>query len=215
MKKLFLLFVISVLGLACSPNAKVNTNSSTNHNSMNHNVMTNTNAPINHNETDHSDMKSAPNAASAPYDLQFIDTMIAHHQSAIDMANPAATNTNNVELKKFAAKIFADQTREINQMKEWREKWFAGKPSALNMDMPGMRESMQMEMTALNKARDKDFDIEFIRSMISHHEGAVSMAREALTKAEHAEIKTLANQIIKAQEAEIKMMQDWKTAWTK
>jgi uncharacterized protein (DUF305 family) len=41
------------------------------------------------------------------------------------------------------------------------------------------------------------------------------MAKEAQGKAEHAEIKTLAGQIIKAQEAEIKMMSDWKAKWSK
>lgn len=41
------------------------------------------------------------------------------------------------------------------------------------------------------------------------------MSKEALTKAEHSEIKQLAAQIIKAQEAEIKIMQDWKTKWSK
>jgi uncharacterized protein (DUF305 family) len=35
---------------------------------------------------DHAAMVSSPGAAEAPYDLQFIDTMIAHHQGAIDMA---------------------------------------------------------------------------------------------------------------------------------
>ena len=50
--------------------------------------------------------------------------------------------------------------------------------------------------------------------MTPHHQGAITMAKEALDRAEHTEIKTLANQIIKAQEAEIKQMQDWKTAWS-
>ena len=215
MTKLFLLLAISIFGFACSPSDGVNSHSTMNHSGMNHNAATQTNAPMNHNAMNHSEMKSAPDASSAPYDLQFIDTMIAHHQSAIDMANLAAANTNNAELKKFAVQIFDDQTREINRMKDWREKWYAGAPSALNMEMPGMRESMRMEMTALNAARDKDFDLEFIRLMIPHHEGAVTMARDALTKAERPEIRTLANQIIKAQEAEIKMLRDWQKNWAK
>lgn len=41
------------------------------------------------------------------------------------------------------------------------------------------------------------------------------MAKEGLQKSEKAEIKTLAGQIIKAQEAEIKMMADWKAKWGK
>jgi uncharacterized protein (DUF305 family) len=36
-----------------------------------------------------------------------------------------------------------------------------------------------------------------------------------LARAEHPEIKTLANQVIKEQEAEIKEMADWKSKWSK
>lgn len=229
MKNFVLATVLSVAAIAfaaCGQSA-TNSNSAMNHGGMNHNSM-NSNSMnmngMNHNSMamnsnmpgmNHSSMQSSPNAAAQAYDLQFIDTMIAHHTSALDMERLAATNTNNPELKKFATQIFDDQTKEINQMKEWREKWFAGKPQAINMEMPGMRESMQMEMTALDKARDKDFDAEFIRLMIPHHNGAVLMAKEALQKSEKPEIKTLAGNIIKAQEAEIKMMNEWKEKWSK
>ncbi len=166
-----------------------------------------------------SDMKSSPNAASQPYDLQFLDTMSAHHQSAIDMAKMVDGKSNNAELKAFAAKIIADQNKEIAQMKDWREKWYAGKPMAMNMEMPGMNDSMKMmmggEMKKMEAATGKDFDIHFLDMMTPHHQGATTMAKEALTKAEHPEIKTLANQIIKAQEAEIKQMNDWKAKWMK
>ncbi len=166
-----------------------------------------------------SDMKSSPNAASQPYDLQFLDTMSAHHQSAIDMAKMVDGKSNNAELKAFAAKIIADQNKEIAQMKDWREKWYAGKPMAMNMEMPGMNDSMKMmsggEMKKMEAATGKDFDIHFLNMMTPHHQGATVMAKEALTKAEHQEIKTLANQIIKAQEAEIKQMNDWKAKWSK
>ena len=170
-----------------------------------------------HSETmNHSTMKSAPNAAAQPYDLQFLDTMIAHHEGAVEMAKAAEPKTQNAELKTFAARIIADQNREIAEMKKWREQWFAGKSSALNMEMAGMMDSMKgMDMTKMNAASGNAFGLEFANQMIPHHEGAIIMAREALTKAEHAEIKTLANQIIQAQEAEIKTMQDWKAKWAK
>ena len=188
-----------------------NSNSSTNMNGMDHNSM-----PMNSNGSmDHSQMKSDPNAASQPYDLQFIDTMTAHHKGAVDMAKMVDGKTTNPDIKKFAGQIIADQEKEIAQMKDWREKWFAGKPSAMNMDMPGMMDSMKMDMAKLSSAKDKDFDLAFIDMMTPHHAGAVLMAKEALQKSEKAEIKTLAGQVIKAQEAEIKMMADWKAKWTK
>jgi uncharacterized protein (DUF305 family) len=219
---LSLLLALAIIGAACSQTA--NTNHSTmNHNGMNHNSMMNsnsTNSNMNHNGMDHSsmnhaEMKSDANAASAPYDLQFIDTMIHHHQGAVDMAKMIDGKTQNAELIKFGKQIVADQEKEISQMKEWREKWFKGAPRAMNMEMPGMADSMKMDMSKLSSAKDKAFDVLFIEMMIPHHDGAITMGREALPKSEKPEIITLANQIIKAQEAEIKMMNEWKAKWSK
>lgn len=159
-------------------------------------------------------MQSSPNAASAPYDLQFMDTMSAHHQSAIDMAKPAQTKAQHAELKELARKIVDDQQREIAQMKSWRDQWYAGKPKAVNMEMPGMMEGMKgMDMSGMDAATDNAFDLMFIDMMTQHHQAAATMAREALTRAEHPEIKKLAQQIIDAQEKEIAQMSKWKAAW--
>ena len=195
-----------------------NSNSPMNMNAMNHNSMP-MNSNSNMSNMNHSEMKSSPNATSAPFDLQFIDTMTHHHQGAIDMAKTALQKTQNVELKKFAQKIIDDQNKEIAEMKEWRDKWYAGKPAAMNMEMPGMSDSMKMmtgdEMKKFEAATGKEFDVLFLDMMTPHHAGAVEMAKDALAKAEHQEIKTLSNNIIKAQEAEIKQMADWKTKWSK
>lgn len=132
------------------------------------------------------------------------------------MAKMAGMKTQNAELKAFAKKIIEDQEREIAQMKQWREQWYGGKPQAINMEMPGMNDSMKgMDMRKMEAASGKEFDLMFIDMMTPHHAGAVTMAKEALTKAEHPEIKTLARGIIAAQEAEIKKMQAWKTEWSK
>ena len=166
-----------------------------------------------------SDMKSSPNAASQPYDLQFIDTMSHHHQMAMDMAEMAVRKTSRLELKAFAQKIIADQKKEITQMQEWRDQWFEDKPMAMNMEMSGMSDSMKMMsgdgMKKFEAAAGNEFDLMFLDMMTQHHAGAVQMAKDALTKAEKPEIKTLAQNIIKAQEEEINKMQAWKTAWNK
>ncbi|MEO6654837.1 MAG: DUF305 domain-containing protein, partial [Pyrinomonadaceae bacterium] len=121
-----------VFAAACGQTSNVNTNSSMNHDSM----------PMNDNSfaVGMSD-KSSPNAASQPYDLQFIDTMSARHQAVVEMANVALNNSTNEELKQFAQNIITAQNKEIQQMNDWREKWFTGKPAAMNMDMAGMSDS--------------------------------------------------------------------------
>jgi uncharacterized protein (DUF305 family) len=193
-----------------------------NSNSMNMNGMNHNSMPMNMNsngQMDMSGMKSDPNADRAPFDLQFIDTMSEHHRGAIEMAEMALKKSENTELKKFAQKIIDDQKKEIAQMKEWRDKWYAGAPPAKNMEMPGMSDSMKMmmsqDMKKMEAATGKEFDVHFLDMMTPHHAGAVEMAKNALGKAEHQEIKTLAGNVIKAQEAEIKMMNEWKSKWAK
>ena len=58
-----------------------------------------------------------------------------------------------------------------------------------------------------------NIDGNFIEQMIPHHEDAITMAGVALKKAQHAEIKSLANDITRSQSAEIKQMEEWYKAW--
>lgn len=62
--------------------------------------------------------------ADAQFDLRFIKAMTEHHQGALDMAEGVVESSTNDELKTFAEKIISDQSKEIDQMKEWRSMWY-------------------------------------------------------------------------------------------
>jgi uncharacterized protein (DUF305 family) len=64
-----------------------------------------------------------------------------------------------------------------------------------------MHEDMMVEYTG-------NPDVDFLKSMIPHHQGAIDMAKIVLQYGNDPEIKKLAEEIIKAQESEIAMMQE-------
>jgi uncharacterized protein (DUF305 family) len=72
-----------------------------------------------------------------------------------------------------------------------------------------MQAMKKMDMPMMQAAQASDPDIAFVRSMIPHHQGAIDMARAVLQYGKDERVKTWANQIIKAQEAEIAEMQEW------
>jgi uncharacterized protein (DUF305 family) len=154
---------------------------------------------------------------AVPYDLQFIDAMVAHHQVAIDMSLPADTNAMRPELRDFARKVIENQSREVELMKGWRRQWYPGKPQVPTiMVMPGMRASLKGTESGHMKAlKGAEYDRTYVDMMIPHHEGAVALAKEALERATHPEVKELAQRIIDAQQGEIDMMNRWKSEWAK
>jgi uncharacterized protein (DUF305 family) len=168
---------------------------------------------------DMSNMNSDPGAAEQPYDLQYLDSMIHHHNGAVMMAKMVLDKSGRAELRSFAQKIIDDQTKEVGYMQQLRDQWYAGKPSSVNMEMPGMIGGMKtMNSNHMKEMDDMDpahFDQHFLKMMIAHHEGAVLMSRETPQKAEHPEIRKLAEEIIKAQQPEIEQMKKWQTAWDK
>ena len=52
-------------------------------------------------------------------------------------------------------------------------------------------------------------DVAFARAMIAHHQGAIDMARVILGFGSDPEIRTLAQEVITAQQGEITFLQQW------
>ncbi|WP_134726855.1 CopM family metallochaperone [Paracoccus luteus] len=84
---------------------------------------------------------------------------------------------------------------------------------------PGTAASTAAYMAAMDKmhmgmaiAYTGNADVDFVRGMIPHHQGAIDMARIELEHGTDPELREMAQEIIAAQETEIATMQAWLAA---
>ena len=68
--------------------------------------------------------------SAEPFDQEFIDMMIPHHQGAIRMARIELESGQDEDLKNLAQEIIDAQSAEIEEMNAWREQWFGAESPA-------------------------------------------------------------------------------------
>lgn len=168
-----------------------------------------------HGSSSQSDARSA--------DVTFAQEMIPHHRQALEMA-ALAPGRAGAEVTALAARISAAQDPEIETLTRWLKERGEKVPSAddaeagahgehgteadadADADADGMMSPA--DLVHLASLSGEAFDEEFLRQMIAHHEGAITMAEDALRDGTDPEISTLAQQISDAQRAEVDEMQD-------
>lgn len=158
-------------------------------------------------------------------EVRFLEGMIDHHQLALDMANDCLAKASTEGVTELCQMIIDVQSSEIEQMREWLLAWYNIEYRPISMynpsdDMGGMDHGdMQMDepivdppmmmgmMAGLDRLEGLDYEIAWLESMIDHHDDALHMSERVLERAEHEELRTLAENIIAAQSAEIAMME--------
>jgi uncharacterized protein (DUF305 family) len=93
-----------------------------------------------------------------------------------------------------------------------------GSSDGMQMGKPrGDQSVASIALNAINERMHRDMateytgnvDLDFVRGMIAHHQGAIDMAKIAVAFGQDPKIRDLAQNVIKAQEGEITMMKSW------
>lgn len=145
----------------------------------------------------------------------FLQSMVPHHTSAVQMAQVAETEARAPFVKRLAREVRASQTREIAQMGQIHQRLFG---TALEPDMGG---HMALGLSAEQAGMDhmdgamtirgkRPFDRAFLDEMVPHHQGATRMGEVVLARTRDPELRTLAQGIISAQKREIQEMNDFR-----
>ncbi|WP_101952682.1 DUF305 domain-containing protein [Mycobacterium sp. 3519A] len=165
------------------------------------------------NETEHpaTHTSSATAAAEAhnDADVMFAQHMIPHHQQAIEMSDMLLAKQGiDPRVIDLANQIKAAQGPEIQQMQGWLTQWDSpAMPPMSGHDMPGMQGMMSdADMTALTNAQGAEASKLFLMQMISHHEGAITMAQSEIKDGQYPAAIDLAKTIETTQQKEIDTM---------
>ncbi len=141
-------------------------------------------------------------------DVMFAQMMMPHHQQAIEMSDIIlAKDAIPTEVIRLAGEIKAAQRPEIDQLTKWLGQW--GEPIAPH----GGHEMARMdgmlsddELAQLSEAEGTDAARLFLKQMIGHHEGAVTMAEDEIADGSYQPAVDLARTIITTQQEEIDTM---------
>lgn len=146
----------------------------------------------------------------SPADVQFASEMAMHHQQAIELSDILLAHDEADERITASARfIKQDQSREIDVMQAWLKAW--GKASDADAHaghdmsaMPGMVSQAKIDQFATMDW--KDGQIEFLRLMVEHHQGAVDMSKDYLVDPKNSFTQSIAQHIIREQMVEISYM---------
>lgn len=142
------------------------------------------------------------------FEIAFLQMMIPHHQSAVEMAQLVPGKATHPELVALAQDIVTSQQQEITQMRGWLNSWY-GIANPPTMPMAGMDQMM----AAMQQLTGTEFEQAFLMMMPVHHMGASSMAALAPGRATHPELLQLAQNIVSSQGREIEQMRGWAMGW--
>ena len=154
-------------------------------------------------------------------DVQFMTGMIKHHAQAVVMSRMAPESGASEQVQTLAARIINAQQDEIDAMQRWLRRRDQPVPqiemdgtrltvdgtSVHGMDMAGVLTEEQIQH--LDRARARAFDRLFLKYMIDHHSGAVTMVDRLVGKGGAAQDQAafqLASDINAAQQTEIARM---------
>lgn len=144
------------------------------------------------------EMRDARTPVTAKSDLELIDTLVPHHQRAIEMADIELANGAGAEVKQMAQRMKDDQAAEIQRLLDIRERLTECRELTVYPDP-----AMDADMEELREQSGDALDRAFLESMIPHHAGALQASHNALRSLQDEELRGIAEEVVREQAREV------------
>lgn len=141
-------------------------------------------------------------------DHDFATMMKHHHQGAIDMSNIELQQGQDSTLKGRARKIIDDSQKDIRDLDSFLNGYQA-KPSNSDYAKKAMDQMMKGHSDSMMRMHSGNIDRQFANTMHMHHKQGIDMSREYLKSAKQAAPRKVANNVIRENGADNKVLKSW------
>ena len=140
------------------------------------------------------------------FDVAFMRALIPVHEEAVEIAMAATLNANHPELLQWNQVVIDRKSGQVRQMLAWlhaRGASPAGRGAGVVTERVKKMRSLTGE--ALERA--------YLPMITTHLEQSTALAALAATKASSADVKALAQTLVKVERQETTMLRDWQKKW--
>ncbi len=145
----------------------------------------------------------APRNRLTQLEIRLMRDLIDGHNFAIQMSQVCLRNATLEDLKSLCQQVITAQQQEIQTLQSWLSEWYGISYS------PTSNKFSQNVISQLAGLSGDDFNITFMKTLTSHHWGAITFAGEIIDRAYHVEFVNLGANVVTAQAEEINQLRGW------
>lgn len=134
-------------------------------------------------------------------DERFVTMMLPHHRLGLAMIEQSMGRVADVEVRRLIFEMSGYHTRESHELEHLAHQWGADEA----VDFPGRISDERLEQVVVRDGLA--FDIGWLEVMIEHHQGAITIARDALADGVDPDVRRLAEQVLAVQVPEVAAME--------
>jgi hypothetical protein len=134
-------------------------------------------------------------------DQRYLNMMIAHHESAMDLARQAKDKTKRKEIKDLATMILKSEPGAIDELYEWKKDWYND------------RKKVELEEKINLGSFDEKFDLRFLNALIAHHENGIEMAEEIKFKSSRNEVLDNSDEVMEFLKSSKETLEQMRSEW--
>lgn len=149
----------------------------------------------------------APDAATARFEVDYIEFTINHHGMGVMMDALCVEKALHEVLRHMCQQGIETQQREIRLSQGWLQAWYG------KTHKPQMKPEDRRMLARLAALTGPEFEFEFIKMLRHHHQQIIRVSQHAVERVHHAELRQLASDIVAMQSKDVAQLTSWLCAW--